>query len=122
MNLLLQQNNGKMNAPLIFPPPPPNQEEMTLPFKTGLCDDPWQIKNKYSKTKGKLWFILIEKDEFPDFKLNDWGVYLGIYNLPKKLKKCDGKDGRPKLNYIYIFQKDRYTFQGYPEPFIIDFG
>lgn len=93
-----------------------------LPYKMGLCDDPWIIKHKFPKTTGKLWFIIIYKSKHPNFKLNNWGVYLGDHNLPKKLKKCNGTQGRPDLNHIFIFQKDNLEYQGYPMPFMVDFN
>ena len=120
MNALILKHD-KMNHMTLYPFIPQSQENVILPYKMGLCDDPWQIKHRYPKTSGTLWFILVNKEDYPDFKLNDWGVYIGVHNLPKKLKKCDGTQGRPNLNHIYIFQKECLKYQGYPEPFVIQF-
>ncbi len=120
MNTLILKHE-EMNPITIFPFTLQNQENIELPYKMGICDDPWQIKHKYPKTSGKLWFILVTREKYPNFKLNDWGVYIGIHNLPRRLKKCDGLQGRPKLDYIYIFQKNGLKYQGYPEPFVIQF-
>lgn len=108
--------------PTKFPHNFVSTSEKELPFKMGICDDPMQIKMKYPLTRGKLWFILIRKKEYPDFMFDEWGQYIGNYTLPRTIGECNGIGEHPKIDITFVYQKDNFSYIGYPKPFSIDFS